>query len=316
MTIILILLHVNKTAKLDQSGHREKNFYHFSFLRDIKVNGIYHNSFSRYLSIYPFLKEEHNHDFFTVLFFLSGNGEIRIDNDLHNVQPRTTCLIAPRQKHSFEGLEKTDGILFFFCQDFYVEEFSFIRLLDIFSCTSHIAGNKTSQCITLSENEFKTVFELMTSIGKEYEHSSSSNNSAVIIRSLLNIMLLRLSELIDSKSPRSLKTDSVFIHELSRLIDSYFVKEHHVAFYASAFNVTEKHLNDICNRHLNCSLKKILKDRLMQEARKLILSTQLSVSEISYKLNFDDNSYFTKVFKKETGLTPKRFRDLHRRLVP
>jgi len=301
---------------LNQFGLREKNFYHFSFLRDIKVNGIYHNNLNRYLSIYPFIKEEHNHDFYTVLFFLSGKGEIRIDNDIHNVQPRTICLIAPRQKHSFEGLDKTDGIVFFFCQDFYVEEFSFIRLLDIFSCTSRIAGNKTNQCITLSENEFKTVFELMTFIGNEYENALSSTNSAVIIRSLLNIMLLRLSEFIESKSPGLVKTDSVFIHELSRLIDSYFVKEHHVAFYASAFYVTEKHLNDICHRHFTCSLKKILKDRLMQEARKLILSTQLSVSEISYKLNFDDNSYFTKVFKKETGLTPKRFRDLHKRLVP
>jgi YesN/AraC family two-component response regulator len=57
-------------------------------------------------------------------------------------------------------------------------------------------------------------------------------------------------------------------------------------------------------------------DRLMQEARKLLLSTDLSVSEISYKLNYDDNSYFNKVFKKETGLTPKRFRDIHKKLVP
>jgi YesN/AraC family two-component response regulator len=55
----------------------------------------------------------------------------------------------------------------------------------------------------------------------------------------------------------------------------------------------------------------------MQEARKMLLSTELSAAEISYKLNFDDNSYFTKVFKKETGgLTPKKFRTLHRRLIP
>jgi AraC-like DNA-binding protein len=89
-----------------------------------------------------------------------------------------------------------------------------------------------------------------------------------------------------------------------------------VNFYTSAFNISEKHLNDICNRHFNSGLKKILKDRLMQEARKLLLSSELSVSEISYKLNFEDNSYFNKVFKHETGITPKNFRDIHKKLVP
>jgi AraC-like DNA-binding protein len=54
----------------------------------------------------------------------------------------------------------------------------------------------------------------------------------------------------------------------------------------------------------------------MQEARKLLLSSELSVSEIAYKLNFEDNSYFNKVFKNKTGLTPKRFRDIHKKFVP
>jgi AraC-like DNA-binding protein len=129
-------------------------------------------------------------------------------------------------------------------------------------------------------------------------------------------MLLRLSEIYDEKSGRSNNGTSVLIHELSLLIDSSFIKEHNIGFYTKAFNISEKQLNCICNSYFSFGLKKILMDRLMQEARKLLLSTELSVSEISYKLNYDDNSYFNKVFKKETGLTPKRFRDIHKKLVP
>jgi AraC-like DNA-binding protein len=129
-------------------------------------------------------------------------------------------------------------------------------------------------------------------------------------------MLLRLLEIYDAKSGRSNNGTSVFIHELSLLIDSSFIKEHNIGFYTSAFNISEKQLNVTCNSYFSFGLKKILMDRLMQEARKLLLSTDLSVSEISYKLNYDDNSYFNKVFKKETGLTPKRFRDIHKKLVP
>jgi AraC-like DNA-binding protein len=100
------------------------------------------------------------------------------------------------------------------------------------------------------------------------------------------------------------------------MVDSYFIKEHNIGFYTSVFNISEKQLNEICNRHFNCGLKKILQDRLMQEARKLLLSSELSVAEIAYKLNFEDNSYFNKVFKSKTTITPKKFRELHKKFVP
>jgi AraC-like DNA-binding protein len=129
-------------------------------------------------------------------------------------------------------------------------------------------------------------------------------------------MLLKLTELYEAKAGKSNKNDSIIIHSLSHLIDSYFIQEQHLAFYTSAFNISESQLNELCNKHFNCGLKKILQNRLMQEARKLLLSSELSVSEIAYKLNFEDNSYFNKVFKNKTGLTPKRFRDIHRRFVP
>jgi AraC family transcriptional regulator, transcriptional activator of pobA len=297
-------------------SNNEIPFFHFSFLRDSKVHGVYYNSLDRYLNVYPFIKKDHFHDFYTVVLFTGGKGILRVNNNSYEVQEQTVCLIAPNQIHSFEGLEEMEGIVFFFCQDFYVEEFSFVRLLNVFSCTSQISGEICKPCIDLSEKEVSHVNDLLESIRNEYEGSASSKNSSIIIRSLLNIMLLKVSELFDAKSPAAVKNDSLFIHELSHLVDSYFIREHNIGFYTSAFNVSEKQLNETCNRHFNCGLKKILIDRLMQEARKLLMSSELSVSEISYKLNFEDNSYFNKVFKKQIGLTPKKFRDIHKKLVP
>ncbi len=291
-------------------------FLHFSFLHDIKVHGIYFNSFERLLSIYPILKKDHTHDFYSLLFFKNGEGKIKINNNLFEVKPNTVCLVSPCQIHSFESASAMEGPVILFCQDFYVEEFSFLRLLNLFSCTTKLTGEICNPCFNLSEKEFNQIFSIVNSIDTEYDNFTPSNNSATIIRSLLNIMLLRLSEWNDSVSENKNSSDTVLLHELSRLVDSYFIKEHNVSFYTSAFNISEKHLNDLCNSHFNCGLKKILKDRLMQEARKLLLSSELSVSEISYKLNFEDNSYFNKVFKQETHLTPKRFRDLHKKLVP
>ena len=257
------------------------------------------------------------HMIFIQLFYLPGErAALVINNDSYPVQPQTICIVAPNQMHSFEGLNDVEGTIFFFCQDFYVEEFSFMRLLNLYSYTSQTGTDVCNPCFTLSDKEFNSIHSVLKSIKSEYELCTASNNSAIIIRSHLNIMLLKLSELYEAKSGKSNNNDSIVVHSLSHLIDSYFIREQHLEFYTSAFNISESQLNDICNKHFNCGLKKILQNRLMQEARKLLLSSELSVSEIAYKLNFEDNSYFNKVFKNKTGLTPKRFRDIHKKLIP
>jgi AraC-like DNA-binding protein len=301
---------------LHQYQNTEKSLYHFSFLGDIKVNGIYFNSFAKFLNLYYFMRKEHTQDFYSIILFTEGYGSIIINNVSYTIQPQTICLVAPGQLHSFEGLEDVEGIIFFFCQDFYVEEFSFIRLLNVFSYTSQTSVNVCNPCFALSDSEFNLFISTIKSIESEYESYTPSNNSAIIIRSHLNIMLLKLTELYEAKSGKSNNNDSILIHSLSHMVDSYFIQEQQLGFYTSAFNISESQLNDLCNQHFNCGFKKILQNRLMQEARRLLLSSDLSVSEIAYKLNFEDNSYFNKVFKNKTGLTPKRFRDIHKRLVP
>lgn len=294
----------------------EKPLYHFSFLRDIKVHGIYFNNLVKFLNLYCFIKHEHAYDFYAVILFTKGKGRLKINNDSYNVRPQTVCIIAPDQFHSFEELQEAEGSVFFFCQDFYVEEFSFIRLLNLYSYTSQTGTEACNPCINLTEQEFSSINSVITSIENEYESYTPFNSSAVIMRSQLNILLLKLTELYEAKSGKTNTNDSIIIHTLSHLVDSYFIKEQQLGFYTSALNISESQLNDICQKHFNLGLKKILQNRLMQEARKLLLSSDLSVSEIAYKLNFEDNSYFNKVFKSKTALTPKRFRDIHKRFVP
>jgi len=105
-------------SDLDQYHNTEKPLYHFSFLRDIKVHGIYLNSFVKFLNLYCFIRKEHTHDFYSVILFTKGNGSILINNDRYPVKPQTICIVAPNQMHSFEDLGDVEGTIFFFCQDF------------------------------------------------------------------------------------------------------------------------------------------------------------------------------------------------------
>ena len=78
--------------------------------------------------------------------------------------------------------------------------------------------------------------------------------------------------------------------------------------YAELLYITPNHLNALCKDHLGIPAGELIRNRIILEAKRLLINQDLSISEISYVLNFNDNSYFTKFFKKQVGVTPEEFR--------
>ncbi|MDW7690808.1 helix-turn-helix domain-containing protein [Flammeovirgaceae bacterium SG7u.111] len=81
-----------------------------------------------------------------------------------------------------------------------------------------------------------------------------------------------------------------------------------MAHYAELLHTTPQNLNTICRKESNKSATDILSSFIISEAKRLLLYTGMSVTEIAYSLNFKDNSHFTKYFKRNTGVTPNSFR--------
>jgi AraC-like DNA-binding protein len=59
---------------------------------------------------------------------------------------------------------------------------------------------------------------------------------------------------------------------------------------------------------LGLSAGEVIRNRTLLEAKRLLTNPRLNISEIAFNLNFSDNSYFTKFFKKIEGITPEEFR--------
>jgi len=78
--------------------------------------------------------------------------------------------------------------------------------------------------------------------------------------------------------------------------------------YAELLYITPNHLNALCNDLLDISAGEVIRNRVILEAKRLLVNPELGITEIASQLNFSDNSYFTKFFKKQTGLTPEEFR--------
>jgi AraC family transcriptional activator of pobA len=88
---------------------------------------------------------------------------------------------------------------------------------------------------------------------------------------------------------------------------------HRVATYARELGVSPGHLNALCHRHLGRSAKQVIQDRLLAEARRMLLYSDETASRVGYALGFQDPSYFARFFRGATGRSPSGFRTEARR---
>lgn len=92
------------------------------------------------------------------------------------------------------------------------------------------------------------------------------------------------------------------------LLEENFKENHSVEYYAKKLFMSARNLNIICQQVLQQSVFEIIETRKLMEAKNLLSSTQMTISEIGFELGYNEKAYFSNVFKKKTGMTPTQFR--------
>lgn len=100
------------------------------------------------------------------------------------------------------------------------------------------------------------------------------------------------------------------INKFIRLVSKNLKEEHSVKFYADKLCITPNYLNEIVTSALNVSAKQYIQNKIMDEAKKLLSYTELSISEIAFELHFSTVSYFTRTFRQYTGETALSYRKI------
>lgn len=92
------------------------------------------------------------------------------------------------------------------------------------------------------------------------------------------------------------------------LVHEFSASEREVTFYADKLCISTKYLTAICRRVNGDSAKMIIDSFALLEIKVLLQSTELSIQEISDRLNFPDQSYMGRYFKRHEGVSPKEYR--------
>jgi AraC-like DNA-binding protein len=103
-------------------------------------------------------------------------------------------------------------------------------------------------------------------------------------------------------------SDVQFLRKFSKLVEANFRTHHTVADYANILAMAPKSLSKKIGLLSKESPNDIIKNRIILESKRLLAYTSMSVKEIAYNLNYEDDAYFVRFFTKNAGISPTLFR--------
>lgn len=268
-------------------------------------SNFYIRNINQHVSENHFIEKPHGHNFYLILLITKGHGIHTIDFLDYDVKPGAVFIVSPGQIHQWNLSKDVDGYILFFTKEYFLHDFDTEKLtrFPFFNSTFSLP------LINLSIDENESVLSKYKVIEAEYKKRNM--NYQEMIRIYLNAIFIELSRIYINKNENGpiYNYDILQLNRFQALIDKYFKKHRPITCYSNKMNITDRQLSYLCKKTLNKTPSEILTERIMLEAKRLIIHSDLSISSISEELNFSDSSYFIRLFKKITKQTPEQFRN-------
>jgi AraC family transcriptional regulator, transcriptional activator of pobA len=248
----------------------------------------------------------HRHAFHELFFFLRGSGRHMIDLEMHPIEAPCIHVVAPGQVHCLERSPDMEGLVVMFGSEMELEQGHEARAA-LFSSLDR------PRAYPITAEQAVSAAAL---IGIMEQELSTDALPAVLNAHLAGLLIkcLHWSRRADGEGRQVDVHDAV--RRFSDLLERHFLNERQVAWYADQLAITPGHLNALVKQRLGLPVSTVIQDRLLLEARRLLLHSGMSVKEVSHALHIEDPGYFNRLFKKATGSTPLEFRTRSRKQFP
>jgi len=252
------------------------------------------------------VKYPHRHDFFEVLYLLKGSGYHVIDSNKYEIKPPCVFFMSPGQAHKLELSNDIEGYIFIFTADFYLLNRSNQNSLIEFPFFYTIHQDNPPLPLE-NENDIRFLESLFRqSIA---ETRQTGDYTLEMLRSILDLILTTCGARYRVTANMLNKgKGQILVKRFFHLLEENHQKNLSLSDYSGMIGITPNHLTQTVKLLTGKTSSQIIKAKQLMEIKRLLVHTNLSVSEIANQLNFEDQSYFTKFFKRETGLTPLQYR--------
>lgn len=241
------------------------------------------------------IKKPHRHDYFSIYFLISGETIQFIDFHEYKVQANALIVMRPEQIHFHVKAKNAKLLLINFKEQFLISLHSRNNWHDIFA----------TDVIELDSDIMHSFMNFINLMIEEYDEDLKNKEIlAKLFSALLDKISLHLKR-NDSLEKRK-KYNSIY-KGFKQLVTVHALEEVKVSDYAKRLFVSPGHLNDVVKEITGKNAKTLINEQRILEAKRLLFWTNTPIREIAYKTGFDDPAYFTRFFKKYTGLLPSDF---------
>ena len=236
----------------------------------------------------------HKYDFYSIIWYLDGHGFKEVDLNEYLIFPNRLFLASPEQIHSRACYADAKGYVLIFDKVIAAQTGIDFSMPYVDVCASNVPLLKLV-IENLINKELETNFETETNfeIDLQYLYSLIKNE--------------------DNNVSFNQKEINTIFKEFKELVLTNNTKITSVSQYADTLNVLPASLNEICQNFAGCSAKQFMLTLKMVEAKRLLVYSDLNISDIAYQLGFEEASYFARIFKKKTSLSPSAFLEKYRR---
>ncbi|SHG57048.1 helix-turn-helix domain-containing protein [Pedobacter caeni] len=241
------------------------------------------------------------------LFFLveKGHASIQVEFKERQCQARTLFYVIPSQvHHRINHKEATGWIL---QVDPSLIPLSYIDIFD------HLSFSKEPHLLnTVQFKEWKGILKLMDT---KIQEDQDDPLYIPIVHAMLQLFLAMTAKCFNTKPDMSLKLSRPIeiSQQFKRLVTENFRTIKKPSSYANKLNVSESYLNEVVKKVTGFPVSFWINQEVILEAKRQLYYSQLDIKGISILLGYDDQSYFSRFFKKITGTSAVAFRAKYRK---
>ncbi len=229
-----------------------------------------------------------------VLLIERGGGQATLDGRVHELRPMHMVNVPVGDVHGFSFVPGTQGWVLTIAAE--VLDETLLAPEGLRNALSRAAIVRGTPQI---RSTMKQIFA---------EHAGRKFGRAHVLRALSAALIGLVARELAGKTSGSGAADPELFRRFEALVEQHHLGRWSVSDYAKALSVTPTHLNRVTRAATGDTASHLILNRLIREARRNLVYTNLPVSTIAYTLGFDDPAYFSRVYAAATGLSPRAFR--------
>jgi len=245
------------------------------------------------------------HKWFSVFLVNQLDGYLLVDDAEFRIQSPAVLFITPGQILSLDKVRSWSGFVVSFNSEFYCIEYHDSEI----SCKGLLfVNNYRMVSISLDEQQSQVFNNTILEIDREFEAQDELLDE--MLKNLLKNLLIRSNRLFKQQCSVGEVDDTNFeiVRKLSSLIEMHFRTHKQVEDYAGMLSMSASSLTKKLQKTGIDSPSLIIRERIITEAKRLLMYSDKSIKEIADFLGYEDQYYFSRLFSNSAGISPRSYR--------